>query len=645
MPALRLLGRKWLFASDDLVFPCILEIPYRLLWMGLMCYALMDRQIVKCDFISLAKLELAVLVGVQVVMVILLAVTAQQSARGSITDVEQRKYVGPLLLCRLFVLFVEVAANIIGVYWIFLSVSNCTLRPYTKVIMQSTLIITWIPLLLTFLAIYMAYDPLGNVEYEDLRTQEEREYYHKKSTQIWVSRVQWTFWYFKDKKMKDAVDEIAALFSTLFRSTDIVLYDIIAGSILLRIRQKKDTRDRRMADSMDSAEEMYTTDLRKIYREAPSWMNLEEAYHYMKLSMSAYGWLFVLYQYCCAGICFLMPYLRCCFNRPQNVVGDNCCMCNYAGLRQLSDVPEKDFIHISFKNHIFEVPFYVIAEHDRKRIVVTIRGSHSIEDMFTDLTSPAVKFEADGLPENSFAHKGMVLSTEKTIEQLMPILDRTFAEYPDYDLIITGHSLGAAVSILLGIKLRPKFPNLRVFAFAAPSGLLTREAARYTESFVMTVGIGDDLIMRISLKSAQSFRDRLNETIHMTRLPKYRILWRGLWYMMFKIPDSDLDSTWRAPDDMEAQLVGPPRIARSISYELERLYIGGRVLHIIRHKPIGSERNHSKQEHKYKMRWATAEDFTELVVMPRMLLDHLPDKVLEPIKKILDECSNDSVCN
>jgi hypothetical protein len=55
----------------------------------------------------------------------------------------------------------------------------------------------------------MAYDPLGNVEYENLRTSEEREYYQKKSTQIWESRVQWTFWYFKDKKMKDAVTEMA----------------------------------------------------------------------------------------------------------------------------------------------------------------------------------------------------------------------------------------------------------------------------------------------------------------------------------------------------------------------------------------------------------------------------------------------------
>lgn len=37
------------------------------------------------------------------------------------------------------------------------------------------------------------------------------------------------------------------------------------------------------------------------------------------------------------------------------------------------------------------------------------------------------------------------------------------------------------------------------------------------------------------------------------------------------------------------------------------------------------------------MRWATAEDFMELKVMPRMLLDHLPDNVYKVLDTILRE--------
>lgn len=39
----------------------------------------------------------------------------------------------------------------------------------------------------------------------------------------------------------------------------------------------------------------------------------------------------------------------------------------------------------------------------------------------------------------------------------------------------------------------------------------------------------------------------------------------------------------------------------------------------------------------YEMRWAPAEDFMELKVMPRMLLDHLPDNVYKVLDTILRE--------
>lgn len=39
----------------------------------------------------------------------------------------------------------------------------------------------------------------------------------------------------------------------------------------------------------------------------------------------------------------------------------------------------------------------------------------------------------------------------------------------------------------------------------------------------------------------------------------------------------------------------------------------------------------------FEMRWATAEDFMELKVMPRMLLDHLPDNVFRTLTRILEE--------
>lgn len=60
------------------------------------------------------------------------------------------------------------------------------------------------------------------------------------------------------------------------------------------------------------------------------------------------------------------------------------------------------------------------------------------------------------------------------------------------------------------------------------------------------------------------------------------------------------------------------------------------LCHIVCIKNI-SRRKNGKGGPDFEMRWATAEDFMELKVMPRMLVDHLPDNVLETIETVLKE--------
>jgi len=43
----------------------------------------------------------------------------------------------------------------------------------------------------------------------------------------------------------------------------------------------------------------------------------------------------------------------------------------------------------------------VVADHKTASIVVAIRGSISLRDIFTDLTATAEKFKAEGVPDNT----------------------------------------------------------------------------------------------------------------------------------------------------------------------------------------------------------------------------------------------------
>lgn len=44
-----------------------------------------------------------------------------------------------------------------------------------------------------------------------------------------------------------------------------------------------------------------------------------------------------------------------------------------------------------------------------------------------------------------------------------------------------------------------------------------------------------------------------------------------------------------------------------------------------------------KNEKKYEMRWAQPEEFTKLIVMPRMLLDHLPENLEKALATLIEQ--------
>lgn len=154
--------------------------------------------------------------------------------------------------------------------------------------------------------------------------------------------------------------------------------------------------------------------------------------------------------------------------------------------------------------------------------MLSIRGSWSVSDIFTDLSAGPASFKAPGMPEDTVAHYGFTVCCNKLLSRLLDgnLLEKALSLYPDYDFVITGHSLGAGLAILVGAKLRAHHPNLKVYAFATPNGLLTREASKYTEQFVFTVVIGDDFVARMSLEAVENLKVGILETLQSCKLPK-----------------------------------------------------------------------------------------------------------------------------
>lgn len=143
-------------------------------------------------------------------------------------------------------------------------------------------------------------------------------------------------------------------------------------------------------------------------------------------------------------------------------------------------------------------------------------------------------------------------------------------------------------------------------------------------------------------------------------LLQYRIMINGFGYALFGIPSRDLESTWRndmsttAPSlqgqlpllydpyhihsidaNPEANLLAKDVTLRRFSRT--RLFTAGRILHITYRKKTKQERKTGTGGPTFEMKWAVPEDFTEIKVEPRMLLDHLPENLEKVIDTVLGE--------
>jgi sn1-specific diacylglycerol lipase len=114
----------------------------------------------------------------------------------------------------------------------------------------------------------------------------------------------------------------------------------------------------------------------------------------------------------------------------------------------------------------------------------------------------------------------MLTTANKILEKIKShnILEKAFEKYPTYNLLITGHSLGANVACLLSIKLRKDYPNLRCIAYSPSSGLLSKEAVNFTRKFTLSVVLGDDVISRLSIRSIHSFTMDISEVFFLFNL-------------------------------------------------------------------------------------------------------------------------------
>jgi sn1-specific diacylglycerol lipase len=364
--------------------------------------------------------------------------------------------------------------------------------------------------------------------------------------------------------------------------------------------------------------------------------------------------------------------------------GDTLCEWHKHALLLVAGLSESDLVYAQFENRFSLVPYCILLDHDHTLVILSIRGSLSLEDCVTDtlvqpqpLDDVGVQFGFDAKGE--FCHAGVLACFENIVEDLRRhgLLEQLLLdEYPNYELRIVGHSLGAGVATLLSYILKSKFPTLKVYGFAPPGCTMTwklaSECTPWTTSFVLD----NDIVPRLSVLALEDLRDEVLELIGRIRVPKYKVFetfFRGRDGRRGCLCGSDGDSSGLYFDDLDdlTQVIQgildeTPRDTlyyRQVQEFLHvqhsrkesrgetnsrriKFYPPGRMIHLLKTGEEGGCTHFltkvvscctSNSGFRYTPVYISNDDLDEVVVNGTMGTDHFIDRISDELQKVAME--------
>jgi len=158
--------------------------------------------------------------------------------------------------------------------------------------------------------------------------------------------------------------------------------------------------------------------------------------------------------------------------------------------------------------------FTVVRDRSSKCFLLFIRGAISVKERLTAATGAEVPFHhvlvQEGHVSNvvlGYAHCGMVAAARWIAKRAIPCLSKAVEQFPDYDIKIIGHSMGAGIATILTYILREneKLSSSTCIAFG-PAACMTWDLAESGKDFVTTIVNRNDLVPSLGIASAAKLR-------------------------------------------------------------------------------------------------------------------------------------------
>ena len=457
------------------------------------------------------------------------------------------------------------------------------------------------------------------------------------------------------------------------------------------------------ASNMSNSNEGYQTFSRPVLMSSnpDDHAILEEGARFARHQLASYTWILYFYEYPMTGLGRLFgrcikaqfecdklerrrdSYERCAMNadleeggtendgvgelNKERIVGDNFLHIHEATMLAHAGLSKSDIAYASFESGFYETPYFIVIDRKWKSIVLSIRGSLTLEDCVVDvlldpspLDALGEKFGFDGTGQ--YCHGGVLECTNWLYADLMKhkTLDKLLqSEYSDYTLRIVGHSLGAGIGAILSLMLKSTFPSLKCTCYSPPGGFITWRLAKECSDFVNTFILDSDIVPRLSLNNMERLRDEVLHLLARVKLSKYDIAKRiyglrgevelgdlefllqeneDMFYPQDDMPDSEFLRQLQRFDRTQQERRSSRGLSRTI-----KLYPPGRIVHLVK---TGQSKNclHgvagcitcglSNAGFQYTPIHKENDDFDEIEVSPTLWTDHFPNRVCVEIERV-----------
>ncbi|XVF65517.1 hypothetical protein PTKIN_Ptkin09bG0255600 [Pterospermum kingtungense] len=415
----------------------------------------------------------------------------------------------------------------------------------------------------------------------------------------------------------------------------------------------------------------------------------------------------------------LTPWTR---NRRPTLDGDNWWRGHAAAFLKFVNLPPEALRRGRVCQKKCEAAYFVVVLHHLRTVVIAIRGTETPEDLITDglgRECPLSEMDLDGLINSSYihpsvkqrvessfphyGHSGIIEAARDLYAQIegcpreecqsggfLSSLLGAGCECEGYTIRIVGHSLGGAISAVLGIRLYRQFPNLHVYSYG-PLPCVDSVVAEACSDFVTSIIHDNEFSTRLSVGSILRLRAAAitalsehtkTDTALIFRLANQFLYASNVCRMPVESEDSTKYSSGKSteskdqdreisfchkidkrqhlvdiedsnfvnpfagglnqPDDPVSQFMETvSRSENGSPTDPAEMFLPGVLIHIVPQQqnlniPLWKSWRVQEQTQKYKAFLVDREDLKDIVVSPNMFFDHLPWRCSSAMRKVLE---------